>query len=270
MRREHPSCRSGTFRALDDNGRPALRDVDLDVRAGEILGIVGVAGNGQRELSQVLTGLRPITSGQVLVDGAVVGSLDPATFAGLGIGHIPEDRLRNGIAPSLSITDNAVLREYKAEPVSRGPLFNPRAAGELAHAIAGAADVAVPDFGMPIRNLSGGNQQRLVARREMRIASRLLVAAYPSRGLDVGAINTMLRYFVELRAVAVAVVLISEELDELLNLSDRIAVIYEGRIMGTFKTGDADMETIGLLMGGQRQPALAPSKTSPAMTSSLQ
>jgi simple sugar transport system ATP-binding protein len=244
--------------ALDDNGRSALRDVDLDVRAGEILGIVGVAGNGQRELSQVLTGLRPITSGQVLVDGAVVGSLDPATFAGLGIGHIPEDRLRNGIAPSLSITDNAVLREYKAEPVSRGPLFNPRAAGELAHAIAGAADVAVPDFGMPIRNLSGGNQQRLVARREMRIASRLLVAAYPSRGLDVGAINTMLRYFVELRTVAVAVVLISEELDELLNLSDRIAVIYEGRIMGTFKTGDADMETIGLLMGGQRQPALAP------------
>jgi general nucleoside transport system ATP-binding protein len=108
---------------------------------------------------------------------------------------------------------------------------------------------------MPLRNLSGGNQQRLVARREMRIAKKLLVAAYPSRGLDVGAINTMLRYFVELRDASVAVVLISEELEELLNLSDRIAVIYEGRIMGTFKTENADMETIGLLMGGQRQPA---------------
>ena len=248
----------GGVSALDDNGRPALREVDLDVRAGEILGIAGVAGNGQRELSQVLTGLRPITGGQVLVDGKVVRSLDPTTFAGLGIGHIPEDRLRSGIAPSLSITDNAVLREYEDAPVSHGPLYRPRAAVGLARTIAGAAGVAVPDFGMPIRNLSGGNQQRLVARREMRIARKLLVAAYPSRGLDVGAINTMLRYFVELRDAAVAVVLISEELDELLNLSDRIAVIYEGRIMGTFNTEDADMETIGLLMGGQRQATHAP------------
>jgi general nucleoside transport system ATP-binding protein len=243
--------------ALDDNGRTALREVDLDVRAGEILGVAGVAGNGQRELSEVLTGLRPITHGEVLVDGVVLSSLDPTTFADLGIGHIPEDRLRSGVAPSLSITDNAVLREYKAEPVSRGPIFSPRAAGILARRIAGAAEVAVPDFGMPLRNLSGGNQQRLVARREMRIAKKLLVAAYPSRGLDVGAINTMLRYFVELRDASVAVVLVSEELEELLNLSDRIAVIYEGRIMGTFKTEHADMETIGLLMGGQRQPAHA-------------
>jgi general nucleoside transport system ATP-binding protein len=243
--------------ALDDNGRPVLRDVDLDIHAGEILGIAGVAGNGQRELSEVLTGLRPISRGEVLVDGAVVRVLDPAMFADLGIGHIPEDRLRSGVAPSLSITDNAALREYKAEPVSRGPILSPRAAGALARSIARAADVAVPDFGMPLRNLSGGNQQRLVARREMRIAKKLLVAAYPSRGLDVGAINTMLRYFVELRDAAVAVVLISEELEELLNLSDRIAVICEGRIMGSFNTDNADMETIGLLMGGQRQPACA-------------
>ncbi len=105
---------------------------------------------------------------------------------------------------------------------------------------------------MPIRNLSGGNQQRLVARREMRIATRVLIAAYPSRGLDVGAINTMLQYFVELRDSGVAVVLISEELEELLNLSDRIAVLYEGRVTGIFVAKDADIETIGLLMGGQR------------------
>ena len=139
-------------------------------------------------------------------------------------------------------------------PVARGPLYNPHAATALARTIANAASVAVPDFGMPVRNLSGGNQQRLVARREMRISTKLLVAAYPSRGLDVGAINTMLRYFVELRDAGVAVVLISEELDELFNLADSIAVIYEGRIMGTFKTEDADLQTVGLLMGGQRQP----------------
>jgi ABC-type uncharacterized transport system ATPase subunit len=237
--------------AVDDYGRPALKAIDLTVAAGEILGIAGVAGNGQRELSEVLTGLRPITAGEIMVDGAPVRSLDPATFAGLGVGHIPEDRLRSGLAPALSVADNAVLREYKREPVSHGPAFSPRAAVKVAQAIAAAANVMVPDFGMPVRNLSGGNQQRLVARREMRIAANALIAAYPSRGLDVGAINTMLHYFVELREAGVAVVLISEELEELLNLSDRIAVIYEGRIMGIFPTAQADLETIGLLMGGQ-------------------
>ena len=239
--------------ALDDDSRPALTDVTLEVGAGEILGIAGVAGNGQRELSEVLTGLRPVTRGSIEIDGALVDAIDPALFIRRGIGHIPEDRLRSGLAPSLSVTDNAVMREYEAPPVSRGLLFAPRAAERLAHEIAEAADVAVPDFGMPVRNLSGGNQQRLVARREMRIASKVLVAAYPSRGLDVGAINTMLRYFVEMRDRGAAVILISEEHEELLNLSDRIAVLYEGRIMGDFPAQNANLETIGLLMGGQAQ-----------------
>jgi simple sugar transport system ATP-binding protein len=244
--------------AADDSGRPALKAIDLTVGAGEILGIAGVAGNGQRELSEVLAGLRPITGGEIKIDRKPVLSLDPATFASLGVGHIPEDRLRSGLAAALSVADNAVLREYKRAPVSRGPAFNPSAAVTVARAIAAAANVMVPDFGMPVRNLSGGNQQRLVARREMRIATNALVATYPSRGLDVGAINTMLRYFVELRDAGVAVVLISEELEELLNLSDRIAVIYEGRIMGTFPTAQADLETIGLLMGGQAHTPLLP------------
>jgi general nucleoside transport system ATP-binding protein len=236
--------------ALDDRSTPALRGIDLDVHAGEILGIAGVAGNGQRELSQVMTGVRPVASGEVLIDGKAVPS-SPAAFARGGIGHIPEDRLKSGMAPSLSVTDNAVVREYKAEPVSRGFVYDPRGALDLARQIANAAEVVVPDFGMPVRNLSGGNQQRLVARREMRIAAKALVAAYPSRGLDVAAINTMLRYFVELRDRGVAVVLFSEDLEELLNLSDRIAVLYEGRIMGTFHSAEFDLETIGLLMGGK-------------------
>jgi general nucleoside transport system ATP-binding protein len=241
--------------AMDDDGRPALSNVDLQIRAGEILGIAGVAGNGQRELSQVLTGLRATTGGTIEIDGGAVEAQDSAIFVERGIGHIPEDRLRSGLAPSLSVTDNAVLREYNEPPVSRGPVFDTRAADHLAHQIAEAADVAVPDFGMPVRNLSGGNQQRLVARREMRIASKVLVAAYPSRGLDVGAINTMLRYFVEMRDRGVAVILISEELEELLNLSDRIAVLYEGRVMGDFPAENANLETIGLLMGGRSQQA---------------
>jgi simple sugar transport system ATP-binding protein len=159
--------------------------------------------------------------------------------------------LRSGLAAALSVTDNAVLREYRAPPIAHGPFYRPRQATALARTIAAAGDVSVPDFSMPARNLSGGNQQRLVARREMRIAERLLVAAYPSRGLDVGAINSMLRYLVELRDAGVAVALFSEELEELFNLADRLVVLYEGRIMGNFATAEADLETVGLLMGGQ-------------------
>jgi simple sugar transport system ATP-binding protein len=145
------------------------------------------------------------------------------------------------------------MREYKKPPVSSGGGYRQGAATALAKEIAAAAEVAIPDFGMPIRNLSGGNQQRLVARREMRIADKVLIAAYPSRGLDVGAINTMLRYIVELRDAGAGIVLISEELEELLNLSDRIAVLYEGKIMGIVDNEKTDIDEIGLLMGGRTQ-----------------
>ncbi|MBR0557983.1 ABC transporter ATP-binding protein [Ciceribacter sp. L1K23] len=240
---------------LDDAGHLALSDIDLAVHAGEIVGIAGVAGNGQRELSHVLTGTRAPSSGRILLEGTAITKADAADFVARGIGHIPEDRLHSGLAPALSIAVNAVMREYVKPPVSSGGLYKPAAATALAREIAAAAEVAIPDFGMPIRNLSGGNQQRLVARREMRVASKVLVAAYPSRGLDVGAINTMLRYIVELRDAGAGIVLISEELEELLNLSDRIAVLYEGKIMGVVKNDNVDIEQIGLLMGGRSQIA---------------
>jgi ABC-type uncharacterized transport system ATPase subunit len=243
---------AGVF-ALNDAGEKALHDISLGVHAGEILGIAGVAGNGQRELSQVLTGMRMPSAGRLLIDGSTIRHGDAAAFAERGIGHIPEDRLHSGLAPALSITINAVMREYKKPPVSSGGSYRPTAATVLAKEIAAAADVAIPDFGMPISNLSGGNQQRLVARREMRIAHKVLIAAYPSRGLDVGAINTMLRYIVELRDAGAGIILISEELDELLNLSDRIAVLYEGKIMGVVDNEEADIDRIGLMMGGRAQ-----------------
>src|SRR5258708_17275642 len=242
-------------RALDDLGNVALNGVSLDIRGGEILGIAGGAGNGQKELSQVMTGMRPVTSGRIEVGGASFTAADAEQFAAFGVGHIPEDRLHSGLAPALSVTDNAVMREYKKAPVSIGNWFRPRAATALAETIATAASVAVPDFAMPVRNLSGGNQQRLVARRGMRIAGKVLVAAYPSRHLDVGAINTMMRYFVELRDAGVGVILISEELEELLNLSDRIAVMFHGEIMGLVETASTGIEQIGMLMGGQRAAA---------------
>ena len=237
--------------ALDDRGLPALHDVSLGLHGGEILGIAGVAGNGQRELSQVVTGMRAITGGEIRVDGRIAAAGDAASFAGLGIGHIPEDRLRSGLAPGLSVTDNAVLREYAGPPVGGFGLFRPGAAGRLAREIARIAQVAIPSFEMPVRNLSGGNQQRLVARREIRISELVLVAAYPSRGLDVGAIDALLSFLARLRDEGKAVLLVSEDLEELLELSDRVAVLFSGRIMGTLPTAEADIETLGLMMGGR-------------------
>ena len=237
----------------DERGVGLLRNVDLDIRAGEILGIAGVAGNGQRELSQVIAGVVKPQSGELLLNGRPINVSATDDFASLGIGHIPEDRLRSGLAPSLPVDDNVVLREYKSPPVSRGALYSALAANRLARQIAAEAEVDVPSFSMPVRNLSGGNQQRLVARRETRIATSLLVAAYPSRGLDVGAIDRMLRSFAALRDRGVAVVVFSEDLEELLGLCDRIAVLFDGRVVATFETDDADIEAIGLAMGGKTQ-----------------
>ena len=243
--------------ALDERGVMALRDVDLDLHAGEIVGVAGVAGNGQRELSEVLTGVRDVAEGQVRIDGKTMGQASPGVFLAAGIGHVPEDRLRSGLAPSMPVSDNTVLREYRAPPIARGPLFLPGPATALARNIIEAAQVLVPSLRMPVRNLSGGNQQRLVARREMRVAHRALVAAYPTRGLDVGAINTMLTYLAEMRDHGIGVLLISEELEELLNIADRVVVLFQGRIMGGFNAEEADMERIGLLMGGRGDAAQA-------------
>jgi len=235
---------------FNDQGVPALNEIDLDVRAGEIVGIAGVAGNGQRELTEVLTGIRLPTAGEVRVRGKSMNGASPAEFLQAGIGHVPEDRLRSGLAPSMAVADNAVLREYRKPPIARGPLFIPSAVRKLARRIVDDAKVIVPNMRAPVRNLSGGNQQRLVARREMRVAETALVAAYPTRGLDVGAIDSMLRYLIEIRDRGVAVLLVSEELEELLSIADRVAVMFQGRIMGTFAARHAEAEQIGLLMGG--------------------
>lgn len=242
--------------ALNERGLQALTGVNLTLHAGEIVGVAGVAGNGQRELSEVLTGVRPVTAGEVRVKGQVVEG-KPGAFLAAGIGHVPEDRLRSGLAPSMAVTDNTVLREYRQPPIARGPLFALGPAGVLARRIVQDASVLVPNMRMPVRNLSGGNQQRLVARREMRVSHTALVAAYPTRGLDVGAIEMMLRYLIEMRDQGVGVLLVSEELEELLGIADRVAVMFQGRLMGVFPAEEADAERIGLLMGG-RADAMAP------------
>jgi general nucleoside transport system ATP-binding protein len=241
--------------AFNDRMLPALTDVDFTLRAGEIVGVAGVAGNGQRELTEVFTGNRAIVRGEIRVLSKAMVKTSPSAFRDAGIGHIPEDRIRSGISSPMSVAENAVLREYNRPPLARGPLLNPREARSLAARIVEEAKVAVPSVSAPIGNLSGGNQQRLVARREMRIATTALIAAYPTRGLDVGAIESMLRYLIEMRDRGVGVLLVSEELDELLSISDRIAVMFKGRIMGTFPAAEATAERIGLLMGGRASAA---------------
>jgi len=236
--------------AISDRGLPALVDVSLTIGEGEILGVAGVAGNGQGELAEALTGLRPLQGGTIVIDGVDLTGASPTRLARAGVGHIPEDRLGMGLVRSASVTHNAILREYRQSPISRGFRLDGREASKFARALVRLADVRVPNVRVPVRHLSGGNQQRLLAGRETRIASHLLVAVHPTRGLDIGATDEVRRVLIEHRNAGSAVLLISEDLDEVLTMSDRIVVMYEGRIVGEFEAASANREEIGLLMGG--------------------
>ena len=236
--------------ALSDRGLLALQDLDLTIREGEILGIAGVAGNGQSELAQVLNGLRPVIKGTILVDSVDLVHSSPTSFVKAGVGHIPENRTSMGLVGELSVTDNAILREYKRAPVARGLRIDSREASRFASALVERSSVSVPNMKTQVRHLSGGNQQRLLAGRETHVASRLLIAVHPTQGLDVGATEEVRRVLMEHRNNGSAILLISEDLDEILLISDRIAVMYNGRIAGEFDTVDSDRELIGLLMGG--------------------
>lgn len=237
--------------ARNARGNEALRNVSLSVRAGEILGIGGVAGNGQRELAEVMTGLLQPTSGEIELAGKVVTGAGPSAFSNAGVGHMPEDRLRTGFAGSLPIAHNVVLREYRGSPLASGPWFSLKEAFRLAAKIVDESQVEIPSLHKRLGDLSGGNQQRLMATREGRIAERVLIAVYPTRGLDVGAIERLRGMFMKLRESGVGILLISEDLDELLQVSDRIAILFDGRVSGEACPLSTSREELGLLMGGK-------------------
>ena len=236
--------------ALNDRGITALHDMDLTVRSGEILGIAGVSGNGQTELAEVICALRGLESGSITVDGADIGAMSVRAVTDLGVGHIPEDRIGMGMVLSAPVKDNAVLHSYWTEQFSQGLTLNRQGVIDFAKRLVEAARVQTRSVFATAGQLSGGNQQRLVARREALVADRLLVAAHPTRGLDVNAAQEVRSTILNKRDSGCAVLLISDDLDEVLLMSDRIAVVYEGRIMGVFDAADADREHIGLLMGG--------------------
>jgi ABC-type uncharacterized transport system ATPase subunit len=243
--------------ATNDRGRPALRGVSLDVRSGEIVGIAAVAGNGQSELAEVITGLRPC-AGSITVTGEAVANEPAGSVIARGVAHIPEDRASVGSAPNLTLTDNLIMKRYRDPPVARGWLMDDAAARTIAAQLKDEYAISAPSIDTQARLLSGGNLQRLILAREIETKPGLLIAVQPTRGLDVGAIESVHRLLLSLRQHGAAILLISEELDEILALSDRIDVLYEGRVVGTFPAADADVQQIGLLMtGGADDEAIA-------------
>jgi simple sugar transport system ATP-binding protein len=238
------------LRALGDRGAETLRGISLTVRAGEILGLAGVAGNGQRELAEAVTGMRPFTSGSVTVDGRQLNGGDAREAIRAGVAHVPEDRLHTGVAPSLSIASNVVLKAYRGKQLTKGPMLRLRTIRDYAASLIKRYDVRGGGPELPARQLSGGNLQKVVLAREFEGEPRVLVVASPTRGLDVAAIETVHGYLRDAASKGVGVLLISEDLDEIRALADRIAVIYEGTIVGEVRADTATVEEIGLMMAG--------------------
>jgi ABC-type uncharacterized transport system ATPase subunit len=244
------------LRVLDDRGLEAVRGASFDVRAGEIVGIAGVDGNGQTELIDAITGLRPVVSGRVVVDGDDITNDSPKQSLDAGLGHIPEDRQRRGLVLEFSLAENLALHEYDNPPESRFGWLFPRKLVARARKLLQEFDVRGGGPQTRASALSGGNQQKVILAREVSRGPRVLVAAQPTRGLDVGAIEFVHRRLVEERDAGKAVLLVSLELEEVLSLADRILVIYEGAIVGEFPP-TVSQEDLGVAMTGGRREEVA-------------
>ncbi len=234
---------------LDDRGHVAVDDLSLQVREGEIVALAGVQGNGQTELVEALTGLAPAVAGTVRVGGRALGRASPRAVLRAGLAHVPEDRVKDGLIATFSVAENLVLNTYDVAPFARGPMMDLRAVQASAKERVREFDIRTPSVDVAVKNLSGGNQQKVIIARELSRPIRLLIASQPTRGLDVGSIEYVHRRIVEARDQGDAVLIVSSELDEVLALADRIAVMFRGRIVGERPAG-ADRDEIGLLMAG--------------------
>ena len=238
---------------LGVEGNPILDDVSFEVRGGETLGIAGVEGNGQTELIEILAGLRKATEGEVLLEGKCIDELDPRQRKRRGIAHIPEDRHRRGLLLTFDLAGNSILGVHRNHPISGAVLLNKDVIVERAERLVREYDVRPPNITLPARALSGGNQQKLIVAREFDINPRLVLVAQPTRGVDIGATEFIHRKLIELRDAEAAVLLVSAELDEVLSLSDRVMLIYEGRLVGEVDPKSVSEEEIGLMMTGGRE-----------------
>jgi simple sugar transport system ATP-binding protein len=243
--------------AIGHWGEHVLKDVSLSVARHEILGIAGVAGNGQKELFEVLCGVRTPGAGTIRLAGEDVTGMTSRALMDRGVGHIPDDRFREGLVREFSIADNLVLGWQRDAKYRSGPLMNRTAIGELSKTMISEYQIAARDAAVPAGNLSGGNAQKVIIAREFLHASGLLLANQPTRGLDVGVIEYVQARLLQKRAEGFAILLASEELSDLFNLADRIAVMFKGEIVGVVDPKRASVEEVGILMAGKRLGAAA-------------
>jgi general nucleoside transport system ATP-binding protein len=238
---------------VEADGRKLVDDVTFEIRAGEVFGVAGVGGNGQNGLVDALIGLRNPTEGTLRIDGQVHEGLDPRTFTRAGGALIPEDRHEEGLALDLTLLENLILKEYDSPAYSHRGILDRQRATEHCQKLLAEYDVRAPGVNALARQLSGGNQQKLVLARELSREPRLVIACQPTRGLDVGAMEFVYRKLNEAKRAGCAILLISFELDEIFSLADRFAVMAGGRFMATLSAGEADVERVGLLMAGEEQ-----------------
>jgi len=238
---------------LDNRGLPALRSLSLNIRSGEILGIAGVAGNGQTELAEVITGLRRIKTGSLLINSLDISNCQPLTIIKSGVSHIPEDRISQGVVGDLSVAHNLAMKTYRDKPLTLAGILNPSRILERARVLIESFKIKTPSPLTRVKFLSGGNIQKTILAREIDSCKSLLIAAYPSRGLDVGATEGVRKELLSQRDQGKAVLLISEDLEELISVADRIAVLFNGEIVGEIPSSEASVERLGLLMTGVKE-----------------
>jgi simple sugar transport system ATP-binding protein len=240
-----------SLKTLDDRGLPALKGISLEVHASEILGIAGVEGNGQTELVETLTGLRKITEGKILLNNREITRASPKERIRLGISHVPEDRHKRGLIPDFSVMENLILGSHDRPPFAKwGVRLDFGETSKYAQKLIGDFSIKTQSEDTPVRHLSGGTQQRVVLARELSREPKLIIASQPTRGLDVGATEFVRSKLVEMRDHRCAVLLVSADLDEIWALSDRIAVMYEGKVVATKDPQETNEEELGLLMAG--------------------
>lgn len=254
---ERVECKPGKERlvlkkvsALSNRGDLGLKNVDLTVHGGEIVGVAGVSGNGQRELAQVITGLRPTTEGEIFLEGQDITGKSPVLLNSLGLSHIPQERMIEGVIKEFTVAENYILQDHGRKPYATSIFLNFRQVVTRTKDAIRAYDIRTPSHETPVKSLSGGNIQKLVLARELSRSPKVLIAAQPTRGVDIGATEYIHKRLLEERDKGTAILLISEDLDEIRALSDRIVVMYEGRIVGEVKNENVDVNQLGMMMAG--------------------
>ncbi len=263
LTRHKPEMEAGAVRlelrkvnAFNDSDIPILKNLDLEVRSGEILGVAGVSGNGQRPLAEAIAGLQEVSSGQILLEGADVTNLEPVQMYAVGLSYIPEERMHDGVIKDFSVADNVILQDHIHEPYSNGLFLNFKAIDRKSQQLVDDFNVKTPSLDTPVKNLSGGNIQKLILARELDRKPQILIAAQPTRGVDIGATEYIHAQLLIQRSEGLATLLISEDLDEVKALSDRILVMFGGESMGIVDADKVTIEQLGLMMAGERKESV--------------